>query len=409
MAGLAAGVANGAATAAPTIPGLAVPEAGPAPLKEVPQPHPALTLPETSAELRFRMQVAGWGPKDPAAAASVTGQRAEGAPPPAALPGIRPPDLAQEARPVKPAASAPAVAPVDAPAETALPDKAVAPPVPTAPVPALAEPGAALAERAVVPGPMPRPEPVAKVAAKPGQDPALPAKARPDRPIAPLPVPPGPGERAVVLRPGSDPAPDRPRDVGAADAPVPVPLPAGVPLAAMAETGSALPAVEEATGLAPSATVSAPARAEGAAQALPVATRDPAPPVTTQIAAHLAAADGPVTELHLSPEELGSVRIEIRTEGDRLTMTVTAERTDTLDLLRRNADRLASDLRSAGFDRLDLSFNGGAGGQARQDDRPAALPDYLADRGGPAPGPDRQMNAPPSRQIPAGAGLYLRV
>lgn len=116
----------------------------------------------------------------------------------------------------------------------------------------------------------------------------------------------------------------------------------------------------------------------------------------------------PVTEIRLSPEELGAVRIELRTEGERAIVTVTAERGDTLDLLRRHADRLASEFRSAGYSQLDLGFGQWAGtdrGSGAGTPQPEAPPPLeTAGAGETAP------YAPPAR-APAQAanGLYLRI
>lgn len=79
--------------------------------------------------------------------------------------------------------------------------------------------------------------------------------------------------------------------------------------------------------------------------------------------------DRPV-EVTLSPEELGRVRMSLSTHDGTLTMSVTADRPETLDLLRRNIDQLAQDFRELGF--RDLSFSFG--------DRPARQsPEFMQD------------------------------
>ena len=65
--------------------------------------------------------------------------------------------------------------------------------------------------------------------------------------------------------------------------------------------------------------------------------------------------DGPV-ELSLSPEELGKVKMTLSATDGAMTLVVTAERHDTLDLLRRNIDQLAQDFRDLGYDSLEFSF-----------------------------------------------------
>ena len=68
-------------------------------------------------------------------------------------------------------------------------------------------------------------------------------------------------------------------------------------------------------------------------------------------------AEGAV-EIALSPEELGKVRLVI-TSGDKPAVTVHADRPETYDLLRRNAEALDKELRSAGIFGADISFSGG--------------------------------------------------
>ena len=72
---------------------------------------------------------------------------------------------------------------------------------------------------------------------------------------------------------------------------------------------------------------------------------------------------GPV-ELALTPIELGKVTISIKHDGNYVHVTITAERSDTLDLMRRHANDLVADLRSTGFSGASLSF-----GQGQKDPR----------------------------------------
>lgn len=78
-------------------------------------------------------------------------------------------------------------------------------------------------------------------------------------------------------------------------------------------------------------------------------------------------------ELRLDPEELGQVSISLRSEGDALMVRVMAERPETLDLLRRNADQLLQDLRNSGFRDAQMAF-GSSGEGARGGQHPAADP-----------------------------------
>ena len=143
----------------------------------------------------------------------------------------------------------------------------------------------------------------------------------------------------------------------------------------------------------------------------PLRGSDPAPPnapapVQMQILQALSAG-GAVTELRLAPEELGHVRIEMRQDGDRLVMTVSAERQDTLDLLRRHASELAADLRSSGQTGLDLSFGRWSGADRQAD--PPAQPLASGASGAENPLPSAApIVAAMSSPVP-GSGLYLRI
>lgn len=66
-------------------------------------------------------------------------------------------------------------------------------------------------------------------------------------------------------------------------------------------------------------------------------------------------ANGPV-ELALNPAELGQVRFEMTTTGDKLHITLFVERPDAMDLIRRNGEQLLVDLRLSGFNNPSLSF-----------------------------------------------------
>lgn len=135
-------------------------------------------------------------------------------------------------------------------------------------------------------------------------------------------------------------------------------------------------------------------------------------PVLAQLAQAAAAVRPGMTELRLSPEELGAVRIDLRTEGDQAILTLSAERPDTLDLMRRHADRLVSDLRAAGFQQLDLSFGRWAGQGQPQGGQPGWQPGQAMAPPADAPPAPRAADPPlaPSRPPIGGANsLYLRI
>ncbi|VDC20359.1 Flagellar hook-length control protein FliK [Pseudogemmobacter humi] len=135
----------------------------------------------------------------------------------------------------------------------------------------------------------------------------------------------------------------------------------------------------------------------------PIANRPLPATLPVQIAHAAVSAEGPVTELRLSPEELGSVRIELVTEGEKVSVTILAERPETLDLMRRHADRLAAELRTAGFSQLDLGFGQGGAGEtgSRAEAGGRIFHGNTADSPGPVP-----VAAP---RPMAGSNLYLRL
>lgn len=75
--------------------------------------------------------------------------------------------------------------------------------------------------------------------------------------------------------------------------------------------------------------------------------------------------NGPVA-LSLAPEELGKLTISIKQDGNFVHVTLTADRPETLDLMRRNANDLIADLRQTGFSGASLSF-----GQGQKDQNPS--------------------------------------
>ena len=170
----------------------------------------------------------------------------------------------------------------------------------------------------------------------------------------------------------------------------------------VADTGAGLTDAPGPTGAPapPHAGLSPPHIPAGPPAAAPLPAAVPA-----QIVQAATDSGSPVTEIRLSPEELGSLRIELRTEGDRAFVTLSAERADTLDLLRRHSDRLAADFRAAGFAQVDLGFGHWTG------------PGQGADQAAPAPDGPMSPEAPPPDlaawpspvSAPAGAGLYLRL
>ena len=105
---------------------------------------------------------------------------------------------------------------------------------------------------------------------------------------------------------------------------------------------------------------------------LPAARLDPVPS-RAELPRHLAQQvadvarmmpDRPV-ELTLSPEELGRLRLTFNVDGGAMAVAVTAERPETMDLLRRHIDMLAQELRDIGYDDVSFDFGQRDGSQAQ--------------------------------------------
>ncbi|GAA6208900.1 hypothetical protein NBRC116601_21930 [Cognatishimia sp. WU-CL00825] len=90
--------------------------------------------------------------------------------------------------------------------------------------------------------------------------------------------------------------------------------------------------------------------------------------VTRQIAQHFPQTPGHQSEIQLSPEELGRVRISLATSEQGATLHISADRPETLALLRRNIGLLGQDFAALGY--LNLSFSFSQQGQ-RPDPQPA--------------------------------------
>ncbi|MEN8919864.1 MAG: flagellar hook-length control protein FliK [Octadecabacter sp.] len=85
-------------------------------------------------------------------------------------------------------------------------------------------------------------------------------------------------------------------------------------------------------------------------------TQHHAPQIASQIGAAISQSSNTTTEILLNPEELGRVRISL-TNGDAgMTVNILAERSETVDLMRRNIELLARELRDMGYDNPSFTF-----------------------------------------------------
>ena len=128
--------------------------------------------------------------------------------------------------------------------------------------------------------------------------------------------------------------------------------------------------------------------------------------VIAQILPHAAQARHQPVEIELSPEGLGRVRFHILHQGNAVQVVLAAERADTADLLRRNADQLAQEFRQSGLQGAQIDFGGWSG--QRGDQRPS-LPVILAPD--PATRDRAEMPSGPPGPQPrrAAVGLDLRL
>lgn len=172
---------------------------------------------------------------------------------------------------------------------------------------------------------------------------------------------PAPRETVVVRRVA---APESPPPVSpqTAGAPKTAPKPATPTVASPAVSGESIPVADAGAEFHADSVLSDIRGTEtrhGADHVMRAeASRHEAPrPVAQQMAeAARALRDGPV-ELTLKPEELGRVRMTLATGADgAMTMTVQAERPETLDLMRRHINDLARELQQMGFSDLNFSF-----------------------------------------------------
>lgn len=82
--------------------------------------------------------------------------------------------------------------------------------------------------------------------------------------------------------------------------------------------------------------------------------------ILDQIVPALQRASGGRVELMLSPAELGRVEIALQNRDGAMSVSLSAERPETLELLRRHIDLLADDMRRLGFSDLSFSFADGS-------------------------------------------------
>jgi hypothetical protein len=169
-------------------------------------------------------------------------------------------------------------------------------------------------------------------------------------------------------------------------------LPAG--LQAFAETG--LSAADGLSGLAEDVhRPTAQNRAE---------TSAPVHQASAALAERIAQTPSGQMEITLRPEELGALRFDMRQEGEALVITLSAERPETLDLMRRHLPELMADLKQLGVQNSNLSF----GQWGERQDQPAPSGQNFPDDP-PAMMLEPSPIAPNPPRLMASGGLYMRL
>jgi len=131
--------------------------------------------------------------------------------------------------------------------------------------------------------------------------------------------------------------------------------------------------------------------------------------IVRQLAAAAPYPGGPSVELRLNPEELGRVQMSLVQGDGTISVTILAERGETLDLMRRHIALLENEFRDIGFD--DIQFAFGSAGQHGGNTQPGPDQEGPADLA-PQTKPDHELaeQSAPSRRTQAGpAGLDLRL
>lgn len=100
------------------------------------------------------------------------------------------------------------------------------------------------------------------------------------------------------------------------------------------------------------------------------------PQAARMVASQMAVAvmhNGPgTTEIMLSPEELGRVRMVVTAQDMAISVVIHADRPETSDLLRRHIETLAQEFKGMGFETANFTFAGGGQEQKAATDVPAA-------------------------------------
>jgi flagellar hook-length control protein FliK len=115
------------------------------------------------------------------------------------------------------------------------------------------------------------------------------------------------------------------------------------------------------------------------------------------------APDRPI-EIALNPQELGRVRMMLHPSDGGMQVALVADRPETIDLLRRNIEMLASEFRELGYTSVSFTFSGngsGRDGHMTSGDK--------ADQAVPQDAPDQTSLTPARLSIAPNGGVDLRL
>lgn len=163
------------------------------------------------------------------------------------------------------------------------------------------------------------------------------------------------------------------------------------------------PMAEPGPDLSPLSALAEPRQALTAATAQAPVVRADHPHLPAHLADILVQNGGQKVDIALRPEELGQVRLSMSFSDAGATVTISAERPETLDLMRRHAEALADALRALGHGSVGFEFE-------QQQSQPGQQASGPAGTGPEQPGTDSQTEQPtalpPTRGI---GGLDIRL
>ncbi|WP_377510246.1 flagellar hook-length control protein FliK [Octadecabacter sp. R77987] len=131
-------------------------------------------------------------------------------------------------------------------------------------------------------------------------------------------------------------------------------------------------------------------------------TPEVAKAVSQQVAVAVTQKPDGQTEIRLNPEELGRVRLALSPSENGITLTITTERPETADLMRRNLEGLAQEFRALGY--ADVAFDFG-----QTEDQPAQDEHGSGDQPAANTRPTEPPQDAPAAQPQPTAGLDLRL